>query len=407
MDVITSLPEELIYQLLYSTDGYDVVQLCQSHSRINQLCNNPIFWRTKIDLISQGRGTALTNISLYQLKELYLAISRSGSLHLYTKPGWSLVEEKGIVQIACGEDHIIYLNNQGEVYSWGANSLGQLGLGDYVYRQQPEKITGLSGTKIKQIACGSNHTALLTDRGEVYMCGYDSQGELGLGKSGPVTIPLMISNFNGIKQVGCGYRHTVFLTDTGKVYTTGRGMTGQLGLDGEAYQVSIPTLVTGMKKIKYLACGTNHTLLVAKSGELYGFGSSYYGQIGTGQLKKNIYQPTKIELPTDPWGMVPQVSQVACGSFHSLIRTNTGDIYTMGRNNVGQLGLKDKEPQTSPLRINIPEKVSLIAAGFDNSGYVTSSGQLFIYGELPSQQFKIPETVKQFAFGNERAAVIY
>ena len=71
----------------------------------------------------------------------------------------------------------------GDVFSWGSNSHGQLGLGKEVALQHtPVLVCALSGVPVTQIAAGASHTLLLTLTGLVYCCGANKSGQLGLNR---------------------------------------------------------------------------------------------------------------------------------------------------------------------------------------------------------------------------------
>ena len=73
-----------------------------------------------------------------------------------------------VIQIACGMKHALALTNNGELYSWGSNSEGQLGLGvDNKYEIKPKLISSLIGIPIVFIACGGYHTIAVSKSGTV------------------------------------------------------------------------------------------------------------------------------------------------------------------------------------------------------------------------------------------------
>lgn len=82
-----------------------------------------------------------------------------------------------VVQVACGLHHSVLLTDTGEVFTFGSNQQGQLGLGDFVHRERPTKVP--VSTPIVQIAAGSNHSLLLTAQGQVYTFGSNQKGQLG------------------------------------------------------------------------------------------------------------------------------------------------------------------------------------------------------------------------------------
>ena len=66
----------------------------------------------------------------------------------------------------------------GDVYAWGLNDYGQLGLGKAASKNQttPAKVEALSGIGVTQLSCGEYHTLALTAEGEVYSCGFGGSG---------------------------------------------------------------------------------------------------------------------------------------------------------------------------------------------------------------------------------------
>uniref|UniRef100_A0A672Z4J4 Uncharacterized protein n=1 Tax=Sphaeramia orbicularis TaxID=375764 RepID=A0A672Z4J4_9TELE len=84
-----------------------------------------------------------------------------------------------VVAMACGQDHCLVVNATGDVFSWGQNSHGQLGLGKEVSLQYtPVLIHSLIGVAVSQIAAGAEYTLVLTLPGLVYCCGANKVGQL-------------------------------------------------------------------------------------------------------------------------------------------------------------------------------------------------------------------------------------
>ncbi|XP_052283534.1 E3 ubiquitin-protein ligase MYCBP2-like isoform X2 [Dreissena polymorpha] len=82
-----------------------------------------------------------------------------------------------IQQIACGMHHNVLLLQNGEVYTFGSNQYGQLGLGDTLTRGLPTKVPLPSVAQ--QVAAGSQHTVILLANGQVLTCGNYQKGALG------------------------------------------------------------------------------------------------------------------------------------------------------------------------------------------------------------------------------------
>ena len=84
------------------------------------------------------------------------------------------MRKERIIQIACGEAHALALTSKGQVYSWGSNGEGQLGIGDDIFLTgQPTQVSGVNEfhPRIAQIACGDWTSFALDKEGSVSRCG--------------------------------------------------------------------------------------------------------------------------------------------------------------------------------------------------------------------------------------------
>ncbi|XP_046900656.1 probable E3 ubiquitin-protein ligase HERC6 isoform X3 [Hypomesus transpacificus] len=209
-----------------------------------------------------------------------------------------------VVQVACGDAHSLALTSGGDVYSWGLNSHGQLGLGKGVSLQPyPTQVRSLTGVPVTQVAAGGTHTLVLSLSGLVYCCGANRAGQLGLnrvddkGRFNVCEVPALRSL--GISFISCGDAHTAVLTKNGQVFSFGEGSRGQLGHNSTANEQS-PRLVEGLGGVaSQITCGSHHTLVLESSGHLWAFGSGVKGQLGTGS-PQNSLQPMEVQLPRVP-----------------------------------------------------------------------------------------------------------
>ena len=107
------------------------------------------------------------------------------------------------------------------VFTWGRGEDGQLGLGDTSDQDEPTYVDALRGVGVRQIACGSGHTVVLSTEGEVYTWGRGDDGRLGHGDNGWKYVPRIIRSLAGqvVTQVTCGSYHTAAVTGNGDLYT--------------------------------------------------------------------------------------------------------------------------------------------------------------------------------------------
>ena len=104
----------------------------------------------------------------------------------------------------------------------------------------------------------------------------------------------------------CGFYHSIKLSDDGTAHSFGYNEEGSLGLGHYDNDISLPTPIPNLPKIKLISCGSFFTVCVDYEGFIWSFGGNIYGQLGTGNKTKfNVPQ----KLPNTP----PVVS-VSCGS---------------------------------------------------------------------------------------------
>ncbi|PVD18761.1 hypothetical protein C0Q70_21313 [Pomacea canaliculata] len=146
-----------------------------------------------------------------------------------------------VIQVSCGSHHSLALTKEGEVYAWGQNNCGQVGTGTTANQPTPRKISAvIGGRNVVSVCCGQTSSLALMDNGEVYGWGYNGNGQLGLGNNVNQPNPCRIHSLQGVivSQIVCGYAHTLALTDEGSLYAWGANSYGQLGTGNKANLVS-------------------------------------------------------------------------------------------------------------------------------------------------------------------------
>ncbi|XP_015106001.2 E3 ISG15--protein ligase HERC5 isoform X2 [Vicugna pacos] len=198
-----------------------------------------------------------------------------------------ILQEKSIIQITCGDYHSLALAKGGELFAWGQNLHGQLGVGsECPSTPTPQIVEHLSGVPLVQISAGEAHSLALSMSGNVYSWGRNDFGQLGLGHTDNKDSPALIEALDNqtIEFLACGGSHSALLTKGGLVFTFGAGKYGQLGHNSTQNELK-PCLVTGLigNRVTQIACGRRHTLaFVSDLGKVFSFGSGKEGQLGNG-----------------------------------------------------------------------------------------------------------------------------
>ncbi|XP_069781833.1 probable E3 ubiquitin-protein ligase HERC3 [Narcine bancroftii] len=243
-----------------------------------------------------------------------------------------------IVQTACGEAHTLAVNDQGQVFAWGAGKDGQLGINSIEETIRiPRLVRTLNGHTVIQVTCGSWHCLALTKDSQLFSWGQNTHGQLGLGKRVPSqSTPQSVKSLSGIPlaQIATGGTHSFTLSLSGAVFGWGRNNCGQLGLsDNKDRDVPNHVKFLRSQKIVYISCGEEHTAALTKNGGVFTFGAGLCGQLGH-NFRNNEINPRRVQEL-----MGSEVSQISCGRQHTLAFVpSSGLIYAFGRGNRGQLG---------------------------------------------------------------------
>lgn len=302
---------------------------------------------------------------------------------------------KTIVGTSAGYNHTCVIDSDGLVYCWGYNSQGQLGNGATGTTNNPNPTavvtTGpMAGRKVININGGDAHTCALTQDGNVYCWGGNDYGQLGIGGVLSSFVPTEIQMTGAIAgknlvDVSAGYAHTCALASDGTAYCWGFNGHGQLG-NGSNFDSDVPVAVSGGLRFTQISAGDEHTCGVAFDDRVYCWGYNQQGQVGNGTLF-DTNAPTAVIDSGVLSGL--SVSKVAAGYRHTCAIAN-GDVYCWGNNDAGQLGNGEVfVTHTTPVAVintgaMAGKRMSDIATGRYSScavGRVTDGGEVYCWGK--------------------------
>jgi alpha-tubulin suppressor-like RCC1 family protein len=270
------------------------------------------------------------------------------------------------------------LNEEGEVYGWGSNGDNQLL--DYPSRTIQTPTLLPLPRKQKYVAMGAYHSVCISEDGSVLVFGQNAYGELGLGLKGlrehcgPSVLPLP----SKVVQAACGWCHTLFLTEEGEVYACGRNIDGELGI-GHTIDQTTPVKVEFPENVKIseVACAANYVSFARSSeGAVYSWGYNNDGCLGLGDFDPR-------NLPSLVSGIPEPVVALACGDRHTFALTRSSSLYGWGWNGKEQLGIEScasLNRVSSPTLIPLPFPVNSVACGYYHSVAFTSDGKVYFWG---------------------------
>ncbi|XP_048499692.1 PH, RCC1 and FYVE domains-containing protein 1 isoform X3 [Beta vulgaris subsp. vulgaris] len=196
-----------------------------------------------------------------------------------------------------------------------------------------------------------------------------------------------------VQNIACGGRHAALVTKQGEIFSWGEESGGRLGHGVDA-DVSHPKLIDSLSNtnIELVACGEHHTCAVTLSGELYtwGDGAFNFGLLGHGNNVSH-WVPKRVNGPLE--GI--HVSYISCGPWHTAVVTSSGQLYTFGDGTFGVLGHGDRKSVSIPREVEslrglrtvraacgVWHTAAVVEVMVGNSGASNcSSGKLFTWGD--------------------------
>ncbi|MBN1190057.1 MAG: Ig-like domain repeat protein [Dehalococcoidales bacterium] len=293
-----------------------------------------------------------------------------------------------ITSIAGGLYHSLAVDSDGQVWVWGTNDKGQLGISTSTSRKStPYLLDSISD--VEKVAAGSYHSLVLKTDGTVWAWGYNSDGQLGIDSKSQQTSPVQVLGgeqggefLTNIKDIAAGNAFSMALAKDGSVYTWGEYSSGQLGIGSVSTEKTTPVKVDNgeqsgtdyLSGIEAIAAGYDFCLAVVSDGKIYAWGNNKYGALGNGDTSSTEKTPVKVDTITD-------AAAVAAGQYHSLAVTNTGTVYAWGYNGKGQLGVGSTSNKTTPVAVEfgkVSREIKSLAAGYNHSLALDRDG--FVWG---------------------------
>nr|XP_020440966.1 secretion-regulating guanine nucleotide exchange factor isoform X3 [Monopterus albus] len=283
------------------------------------------------------------------------------------------------------------------LHSWGANSYGQLGLGHVEDQSVPQlcDLTALQNKAVRTLSGGGGHSVVVTESGEVFVCGQNHRGQLGLGHNADILALQLCPSLNQkVTNVACGWDFTLLLTgknswcfctvypqacrffprelnrthskDCGQVLACGSNAFGQLGV-GPTITHSADILVVECLKelVVSVGAGLRHSLAVTDSGCVYQWGTGLFSQAKRALSPHPVPSHLSSKVPLLVPGLDKKTSHlVTAGSAHCVCLT------------------EPFLPSPTLLKRSLldGEKVINVWSGWTHTVAQTESGRVFTWG---------------------------
>ena len=299
----------------------------------------------------------------------------------------------GVTAISAGWRHTVALKQDGSVWAWGSNSMGQLGNATVSSSCSPVQVldsTEQPITGVYAIEAGNLHTHALKQGGALWSWGYNSNAQLGLGASGiPVFYPVQTLEaggqpFVGVSAISADAGFMVALKQDGSVWAWGNGS----GNPTEVLDVAGQSL-TGVSAV---AAGGMHGLVLKQDGSVWSWGWNTTGQLGNGTYSDRSYADHVLDAEGQP---LSGAAAISAGGYHSKVLKLDGSVWSWGPNYNGQLGDGATSGSPYPVQVIVAQdlplmEVSSISAGINWGGHTVALKQdgsvwswgLNTYGQL-------------------------
>lgn len=257
-----------------------------------------------------------------------------------------ILSDKGpIASVADGGEHVLVLTTDGQVWAWGNNKLGELGNGttSTFPISVPVQVQLPEGVHIKEIAAASRYSLALSTDGELWEWGLSPQHT---SSSNRKLVPDRVRDENGepitnIKTIEA-YQNSVFaVTNNGEVWVWGYNTQLQLGF--EEFERRGPTKLTTIGQVENIATEGSHTVALRADGTVWGWGKNMKGELGTG-----IALSERTHLPTPIYGLENIVS-VEVGEYSTLALDAEGNLWALG--NQLFLGFEENDDSVEPVQV--------------------------------------------------------
>ena len=274
--------------------------------------------------------------------------------------------------VSCGWNFTICVDHEGFIWSFGENEFGQLGTGNTDNFNVPQKIKNIP--PVLSVSCGSDHTLIITNDDNLWSCGRNNNGQLCHGDKNR-TKPQKTSFFN-ISKISTGYNYSLFQNNKGEIFSCGNNHSGHCGLGHFDNPQITPSLIpNASSNIVQFVCGGHQSLFLDSEGNVFSVGDNTFGQLGLGH---NTQQNVLNKISG-----IPLIKSISCMRASCYLIDLEGNLWTFGDNDEGQLGHGYTMHINTPKIIPTVKDIQQISYGCHGQHFFAknSQNQIFATGK--------------------------
>jgi len=312
--------------------------------------------------------------SVFSGQELYgFGSNNYGELGIATTTDRSSPTQVGALtnwsSFSAGFNHSVASKTDGTLWSWGNDIAGGLGI-DTSYRtnqSSPVQVGAL--TNWSQVSAGKSFSVAIKTDGTLWSWGNGAYGQLGNNSTANRSSPIQVGSETNWSQVFAGSYHTAAVTTSGELYVWGNGGSGEIG-NNAAVSTSSPVQVGALTNWSQVTCGGN-TAAIKTDGTLWSWGNNGDGRVGD---NTTISRSSPVQV-----GALTNWSQVTCGNQHTVAIKTSGTLWAWGNNFFGMLGINSRQQKSSPTQVGSLSTWSFVSAGRHTSA-IKTDGTLWGWG---------------------------
>ena len=302
-------------------------------------------------------------------------------------------------EIAVGYNHACAIDLQGGLHCWGANALGQLGVGDQADRDEPARVGEASDWRA--VSAGRFHTCGVRSDGGLYCWGGGAFGQAGRLQAAVLEPSSVAAPSGAWTGVTAGQWHTCGLTDHGQLYCWGYNLLGRLG-DGTGagtdvdpeQSVDTPVRVLAGIPFKAVSAGHAHTCALDADDAAWCWGSGEDGRLGAPAPDACALGDSEVPCALEPIALADgrSYTAISAGGAHACALQASGALWCWGKGAYGQLGIGDPgDPSERLAPVQAEGEHEAVVAGAEHTCVIASDGRARCFGDGANGQLGTAE----------------